>query len=70
LLYIRYFGQAGTTFDFANQNFSDVRKRLEQLEEKQNKLGKNVNRKVMDMLDRYFFFTFISFLFVFVQKIK
>jgi len=48
----QHFGQQGTLYDFNSQNPAEARKRLEQLEEKQNKLGKNVNRKVMDMLDR------------------
>jgi len=58
---LRHFGQPGTLYDFDSQNPAEAKKRLEQLEEKQGKLGKNVNRKVMDMLDRYYFLTSLIF---------
>ncbi len=57
----RHFGVAGTSYDFGSQNGADMKKRLEQLEEAQARLAKNINRKVMNMIDRYIcIYIFIS----------
>ncbi|KCV68351.1 hypothetical protein H696_05268 [Fonticula alba] len=47
-----HFGSPGGPFDFATNNPADARRRLEHLEASHNRLAKNVNRKVMTMLER------------------
>ncbi|EPQ29965.1 uncharacterized protein PFL1_02637 [Pseudozyma flocculosa PF-1] len=47
----RFFGQAGTAYDFGKHNMGEVRKRCKKLEEQQQGMRKKVNPKVMNMID-------------------
>ncbi|KAJ1028267.1 hypothetical protein NDA13_003711 [Ustilago tritici] len=47
----RFFGQAGTVYDFAKHNMSEVRKRCKKLEETQQGMRKKVNPKVLSMIE-------------------
>ncbi len=58
----RLFGAADGPFDFSTKDISQSRKQLTALQEQHNKLRKNINFNVMDMIDRYtngFLFLFI-----------
>ncbi|KAG0872348.1 hypothetical protein G6F16_005241 [Rhizopus arrhizus] len=45
------FGQSGTNYDYANANFSDLRKQLQQLTMNHESLRKKINVRVMNMID-------------------
>lgn len=47
----RFFGQAGTVYDFGKHNMADVRKRCKKLEETQQGMRKKVNPKVLSMIE-------------------
>nr|WJN25076.1 condensin complex subunit [Moesziomyces parantarcticus] len=47
----RFFGQAGTVYDFGKHNMGDVRKRCKKLEETQQGMRKKVNPKVLSMIE-------------------
>ncbi len=47
----RFFGQAGTVYDFAKHNMGEVRKRCKKLEETQQGMRKKVNPKVLSMIE-------------------
>ena len=48
----QYFGQVNTAYDFSTNDFKEVAKRLNKLDETKNKLGKNVNMRAMNMLGK------------------
>jgi structural maintenance of chromosome 2 len=48
----QYFGQPNTAFDFAQNDPTDARNKLKRLEEMNTQLKKNVNEKVIELLDR------------------
>ncbi|CAD6891411.1 unnamed protein product [Tilletia controversa] len=47
----KFFGQAGSTYDFGKHNMSDVRKACKKLEEQQAGMKKKINPKVLNMID-------------------
>nr|DBA11433.1 TPA_inf: SMC2 [Testicularia cyperi] len=47
----RFFGQAGTAYDFSKHNMSEVRKRCKKLEETQQGMKKKVNPKVLSLIE-------------------
>ena len=48
----KYFGQANTAYDFAQQNPKEAGKRMEKLTETKDKLSKSVNMRAMSMLGK------------------
>lgn len=48
----QFFGQAGTDFDFDKLNLNSAKKKLQQLEQENATLGRNLNKKVMNMFDK------------------
>ncbi len=58
LLTVRNFGKANTAFDFGQQNPTECRQRLKQLEQQHDTLRKKINVKVMNMIDRCVLFKF------------
>ncbi|CAG8465644.1 10085_t:CDS:10, partial [Dentiscutata heterogama] len=46
-----HFGKPNTAYDFMNNNPSECKKMLRQLEEKRNNMRKKINAKVMNMID-------------------
>ncbi|CAG8737531.1 1526_t:CDS:10, partial [Cetraspora pellucida] len=46
-----HFGKPNTAYDFVNNNPSECKKMLRQLEEKHNNMRKKINAKVMNMID-------------------
>jgi hypothetical protein len=47
------FGKAGSRYDFAGLNLSQIRKQCGELETQQKAASRKVNNKVMSMIDRY-----------------
>jgi structural maintenance of chromosome 2 len=47
-----FFGKKGTDFDFEANSYPENKKRLDELEKQQNKLGKNINKKAMAMFEK------------------
>ncbi|KAK0532787.1 Structural maintenance of chromosomes protein 2 [Tilletia horrida] len=47
----KFFGQAGSTYDFGKHNMSDIRKTCKKLEEQQAGMKKKINPKVLNMID-------------------
>ncbi|KAK0547892.1 Structural maintenance of chromosomes protein 2 [Tilletia horrida] len=47
----RFFGQAGSAYDFGKHNMSDIRKTCKKLEEQQAGMKKKINPKVLNMID-------------------
>ncbi|EST05697.1 RecF/RecN/SMC, N-terminal [Kalmanozyma brasiliensis GHG001] len=47
----RFFGQAGSVYDFGKHNMTEVRKRCKKLEETQQGMRKKVNPKVLSMIE-------------------
>lgn len=52
ILFSRHFGVSGGQFDFERLNFTEERRKLTQLEERQSVLKRNVNVNVLEMIDR------------------
>ncbi|KAK3732610.1 hypothetical protein QZH41_016080, partial [Actinostola sp. cb2023] len=48
----QFFGQANTAYDFAANDMKDISKRLGKLQETKEKLGKKVNMRAMNMLEK------------------
>lgn len=48
----QFFGQPNTFYDFAANDMRDVGKHLTKLQETKDKLGKNVNMRAMNMLEK------------------
>ncbi|GBG33111.1 Structural maintenance of chromosomes protein 2-2 [Hondaea fermentalgiana] len=48
----QFFGKPHTDYDFAARNPSQAKKRLAELDAAQNKMSRNVNKKVMGMIDK------------------
>jgi structural maintenance of chromosome 2 len=48
----QFFGQPNTAYDFEANDMKDVGKRLNKLQETKEKLGKNVNMRAMNMLEK------------------
>jgi len=47
-----FFGKVGTDFDFEANSYEDNKKRLTKIQDKQKKLGQNINKKAMVMFDK------------------
>ena len=48
----QFFGQANTAYDFAANDMKVISKRLGKLQETKEKLGKKVNMRAMNMLEK------------------
>lgn len=48
----RFFGKANTQYDFDGVNLSQVREKTRELEAQQKGMGRKINTKVMNMIDR------------------
>jgi structural maintenance of chromosome 2 len=48
----KFFGKAGTDFDFQSHSYKESKARLDELVAKQKSLGKNINKKAMVMFDK------------------
>ena len=52
LLTNRFFGKTNTQYDFDGVNLSQVREKTRELEAQQKGMGRKINTKVMNMIDR------------------
>jgi structural maintenance of chromosome 2 len=48
----RFFGKAGTPYDFGGVNLSQAREQCRELEAQQKGMGRKINTKVMNMIDK------------------
>lgn len=48
----RFFGKAGTDFDFKANSYQDNKSKLDKLNQQQKNLGKNINKKAMAMFEK------------------
>lgn len=48
----RFFGQPGSSFDFAAMNMTETRKNVQQLRTKHDSMRKKINVRVMSMIDK------------------
>jgi len=48
-----FFGKAGSPYDFSGVNLSHAREQCRELESQQKGMGKKINTKVMNMIDKY-----------------
>ena len=49
---LRFFGEAGSPYDYSNINIADSRKTLQRLRDKYESMRKKINVRVMNMIDK------------------
>jgi hypothetical protein len=49
----RFFGKSGSPYDFNGVNLSHARDQCRELETQQKGMGRKINTKVMNMIDKY-----------------
>jgi structural maintenance of chromosome 2 len=50
--YPRFFGKSGTPYDFQDVNLHQARDQCRELETQQKGMGRKINTKVMNMIDK------------------
>ena len=48
----QYFGNPGSSYDFKQNNPQEAGKRLSKMQEKSEKLGRNINTRAMNLLNK------------------
>lgn len=51
-VYSRFFGKTGTPYDFAGVNLGQAREQCRELEAAHKGMGRKINTKVMNMIDK------------------
>lgn len=51
----RFFGKAGTPYDFSGVNLAQARDQCRELEAAHKGMGRKINTKVMNMIDKWVF---------------
>lgn len=52
IIFFRFFGERGTSYDYHNISLADVRKQLQQLGTNHESMRKKINVRVMNMIDK------------------
>jgi hypothetical protein len=55
LILTRFFGRAGTPYDFSGVNLAQARDQCRELETAHKGMGRKINTKVMNMIDKWVF---------------